>query len=333
MLGLLNRSDADIVRQINELDPNAVATRFRRRRLDRLLADIRRQQIQVREALGKELTEELRAVAENERLFQRKLLLLAAGRRVVNRFDFVTAARVKAAATSRPFQSLHLRWATTGEHVDELFRRRIKLVQDQIRIGIVEAQSTPQIVRSIRGTATLGFQDGILEVSRRAANTMTRTAVNHVANASRQVMYEENEDIIIGIRYLAILDNRTTAICRALDGQVFPIDQGPRPPQHPNCRSSTAPILASLEELGIDAEDTPASKALRGEVPPYQTYNEWLRTQPVEFVEEVLGKTKARLYLDGKLSLDRFVDRTGAELTIEELRRKENQAFIAAGVD
>jgi hypothetical protein len=58
-----------------------------------------------------------------------------------------------------------------------------------------------------------------------------------------------------------------------------------------------------------------------------KSYNEWLKTQPKSFVEDVLGKQKAKLYLDGGLPLDRFVDRAGNELTLEQLAKRESKLF------
>ena len=141
--------------------------------------------------------------------------------------------------------------------------------------------------------------------------------------------------MIKGVRWLAILDGRTSAICRGRDGKVFPVDSGPRPPAHPGCRSTTVAVLKSFREIGIDADDAPGiSGVLDGKAAPFQTYNDWLRTQPKAFIEDVLGKTKAKLYLDGNLSLDKFVDiKGGRTFTLEDLAVREAEAFRKAGVD
>jgi hypothetical protein len=57
-----------------------------------------------------------------------------------------------------------------------------------------------------------------------------------------------------------------------------------------------------------------------GTVPADLTYDGWLRGQPVEFQNEVLGRSKAALFRRG-LKIDRFVDRSGRELTVPELRK------------
>jgi len=73
--------------------------------------------------------------------------------------------------------------------------------------------------------------------------------------------------------------------------------------------------------------------SMNGQVPGNLTYNAWLRRQPRAFIDEVLGPTKARLYLDGRLHLDRFIDLdTGKPFTLQELRRRYEAAWMRAGL-
>ena len=58
--------------------------------------------------------------------------------------------------------------------------------------------------------------------------------------------------MIKGVAWVSTLDGRTSPICQARDGIVFPVSSGPRPPAHPNCRSTTAPVLRTWKELGVD---------------------------------------------------------------------------------
>jgi hypothetical protein len=62
------------------------------------------------------------------------------------------------------------------------------------------------------------------------------------------------------------------------------------------------------------------------------TYGEWLRKRSRAEVEDIMGKTKAKLFLDGNLPLDRFVSRQGDELTIAELKKRDAEAFRRAGL-
>ena len=57
---------------------------------------------------------------------------------------------------------------------------------------------------------------------------------------------------------VATLDSRTSSVCRSLDGRVFPVDSGPRPPFHINCRTSFVLVLKA-EYAGREAQGKRAS--------------------------------------------------------------------------
>lgn len=233
----------------------------------------------------------------------------------------------------RPFQGRLLRdW-----HNDLNTAQQTRL-REAVRIGITEGQTIGQIVRRIRGTRAAGFTDGILEIGRRQAEAVTRTAVNHVSSNARSELFKANSRVVKSVQWVSTLDSRTTPICRARDGKTYPVDSGPRPPAHIGCRSTVAPVLHSWEHMGIDADELPESTraSMNGQVPESTTYGEWLRGRvnngDMDVVEEALGKKRAKLFAAGGLSVDRFVDRRGRQLTLQQLRERERDAFEAAGV-
>jgi hypothetical protein len=70
-----------------------------------------------------------------------------------------------------------------------------------------------------------------------------------------------------------------------------------------------------------------------GEVPKDVTYQDWLRKQSVSFQDEVLGPTRAQLFRDGGMTLDRFVDNSGHEYTLDQLRQRDPAAFKRADLN
>ena len=50
------------------------------------------------------------------------------------------------------------------------------------------------------------------------------------------------------------------------------------------------------------------------------TFSDFLKRQSPDFVERVLGKRRADLYLAGKLNLSDLVTKTGRPLTLDELK-------------
>jgi len=71
-----------------------------------------------------------------------------------------------------------------------------------------------------------------------------------------------------------------------------------------------------------------------GTVPARTTYPQWLKRQPAAFQNEVLGGvTRGRLFRQGKLPIEKFVDRSGRRYNLKELRQREAEAFRAANIN
>lgn len=329
MLNLLARADADIVRQLRTRN---VQTPFSEDRLQKLLVAVRAQQAKMWVKWREALRGELNAVGVYEADFQRRMIGAALPAEIANAVAVVAPSTklIHTAVTSRPFQGRFLRdWAASLE------KDRLRRVEDAVRIGLVEGETVDKIVSRIAGTRAARYADGVLAINRRNAEAVVRTAVTHTTSRAREALYTANPNLIKGVQYVATLDARTTDICASLDGQVFDVDKGPRPPQHVNCRSTTAPVLASFKELGFNAsevsEGTRAS--MNGQVPESTTYQSWLKSQPAHVQTEALGATKAKLFRDGGLTVDRLVERrTGHSYTLRELASREAEAFRRAGL-
>lgn len=265
----------------------------------------------------------------------------------------------------KPFEGKTLKdWA------DKLAADDIERIQDSIRIGMIRGLGSDDIARTIVGSASLAGEDGETEITRRGAQAIARTAINFFSNETKREVYLENSDLIKEELYVATLDARTTPLCASLDGERFPVGEGPRPPLHFNCRSTRVPVfdagalgdrplnptaekdlisefadandlgnLSAREDLpyGFKGQfDTFARKRTReliGRAPSATTYSEFLKGQSTAFQEEVLGVAKAQLFRDGGLTLDKFVNRRGDELTLDQLSKKYADQFRRAGLD
>lgn len=233
-----------------------------------------------------------------------------------------SATQLRAIATTKPFQGRFLREWTRAVGLNTA-----QAVGDRVAAGLVQGESIEAIVQSVRGTRAAGYADGVLMQSRRQATAMTRTAVTHWTSAAREISYAENPDVIKGVQFVATLDSRTTDICASLDGQVFNVDEGPRPPMHHQCRSTTTPVLRSWKEMGIDLKEAPPGTraSINGQVSAKITYPEWLRQQPKAFQNEVLGPTKARLFRSG-VPIRRFVDANYRPMSVAQILEREGIA-------
>jgi len=250
--------------------------------------------------------------------------------------DVVTpsANQIYAAAIARPMTSG--KTATLLEpFISEWSSRSVTAIENTVRQGFFEGRTNQQIVKDIIGTKANGYQDGIIDVTRRSAETVVRTSIQHVAQVARNEVYAANADIVARYEWVSTLDARTTPQCQALDSREFEIGKGPLPPLHPNCRSSTVPVINNKyirETLRQGATRASAD----GPVPANMSYYEWLKTQPVDFQNEAIGPVRAQLLRDGGLSAQRFQElqlgRNFEPLTLDEMKKLEPVAFNRAGL-
>lgn len=319
-----------IDRSIRERLAKHDLTAFSRSRLERLVSSVNAMLDEIYGEYRGELNIHLQDLADYEAGFEARSLAKA----TVDTVEFVVPAstQVHAAIMAQP---LSVRGADGGKLLTAFIRDwttvERKRVSHAIRQGFFEGKTTAQILTDIRGTQANAFRDGILAVNDRHVRTMVRTAVQHVASVARFETWNANSDFITGYQWISTLDSRTSQQCRSLDGQEFKLGEGPKPPIHPNCRSTTVPALSS--ELDFLREDaTRASKD--GYVDADQTYYEWLKKQPYEFQVDALGPARAKLFRDGGLSASEFarlnLGRNFRPLTLDEMKKLEPHAFNRA---
>ncbi len=327
LIKILNKVDADLFAQLTAKLETLPASSFTVERLDLLLSSVRTLNAQVYSEVSTELNNDLKALVEYEAGYQ--LALFQNTIPVQISFASVNIEQAYAAALARPFQGKLLREWMAGLEAD-----RAAKIRDAVRIGYVENETLTQIKQRIRGTRALNYSDGLLQISRNNTETIVRTALNHYSNFAKERFYEANESVIKGLRWTSTLDARTSSICQARDGKIYPLDSGARPPAHMNCRSIMVAVTKSWKELGIDEQELPASTraSMDGQVPDSLTYQTWLEKQSTARQTEILGVTKAKLFNEGGLTLDRFVNNKGHTYTLEELRKRDALAFSKAGL-
>lgn len=330
IIGVLNRTDTDLFAQLTaalqRLDPES----FTVERLESLLRSVRAINVQAYQAVGKDLTGEMRGLVAAETAFQHDLFLNVLP--VQLKLNTVTVESAYTAAMSRPFQGRLLKEWTSSIEADRMAR-----IRDTVRIGYVEGLPTSEIVRRVRGTRAKGFSDGIIEIDRRHAEAVVRTSVGHTASTTRERFHDANADLIKALGWTSTLDSRTSEICRIRDGKHYhpkthaPIGHklpwlGGPGKAHWGCRSCSVPILKSWKELGAAAdveEFSPATRAsMDGQVPADQTYGEWLKKQSPARQDQILGKTRGEMFRKGDMSLDKFYNDKGQWLTLEQLQAR-----------
>lgn len=310
-------------------------TGFARARLNALLADIEALTLATLRRYGQGLQQDLEGLALAEARFERKSLTNAINN---PRFEAVLPAdsQVLASAFSTP---LSVRGPTGGlllkPFVDKWTTAQAERITGAIRQGVFEGQTNAEMLKRIRGTRALRYSDGILNISKRQGEALVRTATQHVSSAARAATYEANGDLVKRYQWISTLDDRTSAICQGLSNTTWPVGQGPMPPAHINCRSTTVPLL---DERFDFLKEGATQSGLFGPVDAKATYFDWLKKQPASFQDAALhNKTLGKLLRNGGLSAERFqqlrLSKDFKPLTLAEMQKLEPLAFDKAGIN
>lgn len=282
-------------------------------RLNKLLRDLEEALTGLTGDWQTKLTEDLKELAAYEAEWTVKTLTA----NVNAEFVAPTAEQVWSAAVFQPlalsekpvdFTKLMEGWGET----------EVARLVTGVKMGFVQGQTTRQIIKSVVGSG------GLADISERNAATVIRTALSHVSNEARNETYRQNSDIIEKYEIIATLDSRTSTICRSLDGQEYEIGKGPMPPFHPNCRTTTAPVISSEFDF-LDAGAKRAAKGADGgtQVSANTTYYEFLKQQPAWFQDQALGPVRGKIFRNSGISPEEFrvisVDGFGNPLTLKQM--------------
>jgi SPP1 gp7 family putative phage head morphogenesis protein len=200
----------------------------------------------------------------------------------------------------------------------------------QVRQGMLQGENLQQIITRITGSVKHNIP-GIMETSRRNASTLVHDAIMQTANDAKMLLYKENEDILNGVEWLATFDMNTCESCAGLHGAAWDLDGNningttqsyEQAPLHPNCRCLMVPITKSYKELGLDVPESNAGTRASdlGQVPADMTFSEFLKRHDEAYQDAMLGKGRAEMWRDGKITLSDLVMQNGRPITLEQLR-------------
>lgn len=228
-------------------------------------------------------------------------------------------------------------WSRQAERLKRRF-------MDQIRIGVLAKEPIGRLRQRIRGTRAGGFKDGVMQATRREADSLIRTSVLHVANSTTEKMFQANSDVVRGVEALVTLDERTSDICIARSGASWDLVTGRSlpdstrnesypgsPPWHFQCRTILVPILKSFEEIlgkkgrridrALNRLDQKKQSSIDGQVTGGLTFEQWLNKQGAARQKRTLGAGRLKLWKDGKISLSQLIDQRGRPRTIQQLMK------------
>jgi len=335
--------EGEVVDLIKEIDPSEVGQRAAQRaRLERLLREINSRIDVTYAAALRVQTNELAGLIVAESKAARSIVNKAMKVPILNKGLGSNAALELLAETFIPGD-------TTGSPLAVKWREGARALKQRIAQGLGSAvdkgQHLSDMLRVIRGSRAVRYQDGVMFKSRRGAASLLNTAGAQLTNASRLATYQRNGDRIKGYQADAVLDGRTSKICHIRNGQAWHLDHSPfkntgagrfpgPPPWHYNCRTTLIPIFHDLESLQSTIEprlhriiqEEGDGFAFDGQPAPRLTFDQWLNRRSEAGQKQALGTGVWELWQTGQIKTGDLVNRVGTPLTLKELKLK-------AGVD
>ncbi len=301
ILTLLRKVQKELQLQI--IDGYTGTNLVRHKRLLKVLKEIQHEgHLEIRKNLGNDL----KAVAKYESEWAHKFYSEGVG--VGAQLEKPSAAILRSIVKTNPFRGEVLSgWAKKME------RNQLERITRELRMSMVRGDGVVEIIQRLKGTSALKFKNGQFFKDQRNAEALVRTATTHVTNQAHKEFGLVNGKALGKIQHVSVLDNRTTPICQSRAGVIYKAEDFEWPPLHWRCRSTG---------VWVSEYDDEAKSELQ--------YDDWLRQQPKKVVQEILGKSKSKLFLDGKLKINKFVNRKGNELTLDQLKVKENEAWERA---
>lgn len=149
---------------------------------------------------------------------------------------------LKGANTILPLNQIEraIQYPWSGENFSErIWSNRDKLsrvLKTEITQSLIQGVNPQKLNKRIREQMGSGYKE---------TQRLVRTELNYALNEATKIAYEEDE--IEEYEFLAEIDNRTSAICKELNGQIFKVKDAVvgvnYPSMHPNCRSTTMPVI------------------------------------------------------------------------------------------
>ena len=209
-----------------------------------------------------------------------------------------------------------------------------KRLNQVVRSGLLSGETTTDIVKDLVGNLRKDQKGSLSQLlaqggaATKSANnqvmTIVRTTVNQVTNTASQTVYKANPDVTEEYRYVATLDSRTSPVCRDLDGQIFKYNQGPVPPQHFGCRSTTVAVV-NYKKYGFTPPPAGKRASVGGPVPANTTYGKWLYGERAKGSKFKAGKEQIAALGEQKAKyFNRLSNKYGPDQALKKLIREDN---------
>lgn len=165
---------------------------------------------------------------------------------------------------------------TIAQAIEQFSGKKSQEIRSLIQQGFIGGETTDEITRKVTRQV-----NGRTKAQARA---LVSTTISSTSNQAHTETAKANSDVLRGEQIIATLDSHTSDVCISADKTIWPVNNGPMPPLHFNCRSLRV-MLVEQKYAIPGLEGTRASES--GQVSANLSYRGWLKLQPKEVRERV----------------------------------------------
>ena len=212
-----------------------------------------------------------------------------------------------------------------GRNYSERIWNNTQKLSETLKDEVLQAVLTGKKEKDVTDGLINRFNVGEFESKR-----LIRTETAHINNEMEALSYEEAD--IEKYRFVAVLDTRTSHICREHDYKVYKVSERQvgvnYPPLHPFCRSTTIAVFdgEDLTELSRRARDPKTGKTTT--IPGDMDYEDWYDKYVVKAEKKVynqgIGESEAEFH--SKRILDK-ISRVEPKITSDMQRIAGNNTL------
>lgn len=220
---------------------------------------------------------------------------------------------------TRTIQTIQFRFSgairqgvANGETAAEITARIVGTQALRRAQGVSGGAVAATILKPTASSVPPTFSPGLTARLARESDALTNTLMQAILSNARMQAFRKYKSQLRGIRQISVLDDRTTTTCIAYSNAEWTLDLEPIPPttlpynsgtpRHFGCRSQIVEIPRNDDRV------------------VQQSFSVWLARQPIAYQDTVLGRGRAQLWRDGKITLSQLVSGDGNPLTLEQLR-------------
>lgn len=172
---------------------------------------------------------------------------------------------------------LNSKWS--GKNYSERIWNNTQQVADSVKEEMLMGALTGKTEKEMIATITERFAVGLY-----SARRLIYTESDFISNALDLEAYKEAG--VTKVRFCAVHDLKTSKICQEHDRKIVEISKAVQgknvPPMHPNCRSTTEPVINEEVEAKMKRRVRDSATGNDKIVSANQTYDEWLADQQKE---------------------------------------------------